>query len=163
MIKNDPMARSYAIYKLKFGYFRIEQEDNTIIYLKRISKKPTKMGTPTTLTNLVARQLRRYFNGEQKQLNFPYKLYGTNFQKQVWEELIKIPYGETCSYKQIAMKIGNPNASRAIGMANNKNPITIMIPCHRVIGSNGNLTGYSGGLSMKIAILKIESENKITL
>ncbi|MDO5305693.1 MAG: methylated-DNA--[protein]-cysteine S-methyltransferase, partial [bacterium] len=82
---------------------------------------------------------------------------GTPFQKKVWAELLKIPYGKTVSYQDIAVSIGNPDACRAVGMANNKNPIPIFIPCHRVIGKNGNLTGYAGGLDCKQALLEIEN------
>ena len=84
---------------------------------------------------------------------------GTDFQKRVWEALIQIPYGETRTYKEIAAAAGNPKASRAVGMANNRNPIPIIIPCHRVIGTNGSLTGYAGGLKVKEYLLKLEREN----
>ncbi|MCC8169988.1 MAG: methylated-DNA--[protein]-cysteine S-methyltransferase, partial [Oscillospiraceae bacterium] len=86
--------------------------------------------------------------------------HGTDFQRRVWSELLKIPYGETRSYGQIAASIGNPKASRAVGSANNKNPIAIVIPCHRVIGANGSLTGYAGGLDIKSFLLETEKNFK---
>lgn len=151
---------NYAIYKLKYGYFRIEQEDGTVVSLRHLPEKPTEMGTPTTLTDTAANQLTEYFDGKLKVLDFPYRLHGTEFQKKVWAELEKIPYGETRTYGQIAAAVGNPKASRAVGMANNHNPITIAVPCHRVIGTDGSLTGYAGGLLMKESILKMEEQNK---
>jgi len=92
--------------------------------------------------------------------DFKYDLQGTDFQKKVWHALEQIPYGETRSYKDIATAIGNAKASRAVGMANNRNPITIAVPCHRVIGSSGKLVGYAGGLEMKEKVLELESKNK---
>lgn len=151
---------NYAIYKLKYGYFRIEQEDGVVVSLRRLPEKPTEMGTPTTLTDTAANQLTEYFDGKRKVFDFSYRLHGTEFQKKVWAELEKIPYGETRTYGQIAVSVGNPKASRAVGMANNRNPITIAVPCHRVIGIDGSLTGYAGGLPTKESILKMEEQNK---
>lgn len=101
-------------------------------------------------------QLEEYISGNRTEFNLPLKPKGTMFQNKVWDELIKIPYGQTKSYKEIAILIGNEKASRAVGMANNKNPIPIIIPCHRVIGSNKKLVGYAGGLDLKQKLLKIE-------
>ena len=102
------------------------------------------------------RQLTEYLSGKRKEFNLPLLLKGTSFQKQVWEELMNIPFGETRSYKQIAEAIGNPKAVRAVGMANNKNPLLIVVPCHRVIGANGKLVGYAVGLDKKEFLLKLE-------
>ena len=102
------------------------------------------------------RQLRAYFAGELEDFDLPLSPQGTPFQQQVWKELLNIPYGETISYGQLARRIGNPNASRAVGLANGSNPIPIIIPCHRVIGSNGKLTGYGGGLPIKEKLLALE-------
>jgi methylated-DNA-[protein]-cysteine S-methyltransferase len=102
------------------------------------------------------RQLRAYFAGELEAFDLPLAPQGTPFQQKVWEELCKIPYGETTSYGELAKRIGNPNASRAVGLANGSNPIPIIIPCHRVIGSNGKLTGYGGGLPIKEKLLALE-------
>ena len=101
-------------------------------------------------------QLDEYISGNRTEFDLPLKPKGTEFQSKVWLELTKIPYGETKSYKDIAIAVGNEKASRAVGMANNKNPIPIIIPCHRVIGSNKKLVGYAGGLDLKEKLLKIE-------
>ncbi|RLC23472.1 MAG: cysteine methyltransferase [Deltaproteobacteria bacterium] len=105
-------------------------------------------------------QLEAYFKGELTQFDLELNAQGTQFQKMVWQELVKIPYGEIISYSELAKRIGNPNASRAVGMANGKNPISIIIPCHRVIGKNGSLTGFGGGLEVKKNLLEFEKRNK---
>ncbi len=110
----------------------------------------------TELIKNASEQLKEYFDGKRKEFNLPLMPSGTEFQKKVWKSLCEIPYGETRSYKQIAEAVGNPNGSRAVGGANNKNPIMIVIPCHRVIGSNGSLVGYAGGLDIKNTLLSIE-------
>jgi methylated-DNA-[protein]-cysteine S-methyltransferase len=102
------------------------------------------------------RQLRAYFAGELQAFDLPLAPQGTPFQLAVWKRLCEIPYGETTSYGELARRIGNPNASRAVGLANGSNPIPIVIPCHRVIGSNGKLTGYGGGLPIKEKLLGLE-------
>lgn len=104
------------------------------------------------------RQLKEYFLGERKVFELPLSLEGTEFQKKVWEQLLKIPYGETRSYGQIAAAAGNAKAGRAVGMANNRNRIAIVIPCHRVIGADGSLTGYGGGLDIKRFLLELERD-----
>lgn len=110
----------------------------------------------TPVLALVKEQLSEYFAGRRKEFSVPLSPRGTDFQKRVWEELRRIPCGETRTYGQIAAALGNPKASRAVGMANHSNPIMILIPCHRVIGSNGKLTGYAGGLWMKERLLELE-------
>ena len=106
------------------------------------------------------RQLKDYFEGKLQKFSLQLDFKGTAFQKQVWEALLTIPYGETRSYGQLAKQIGNPKAVRAVGAANGKNPISIIVPCHRVIGANGTLTGFAGGLEKKANLLEIESEKK---
>lgn len=106
----------------------------------------------------VVRQLHGYFAGELQEFDLPLAPDGTPFQQKVWKELCEIPYGETISYGELARRIGNPNASRAVGLANGSNPIPIIIPCHRVIGSNGKLTGYGGGLPIKEKLLALEKK-----
>ena len=103
-----------------------------------------------------ARQLEEYFAGRRRQFDLPLDLHGTEFQKRCWQELLKIPYGETRSYADVARAIGNPSAVRAVGLANGQNPIAIIVPCHRVIGSDGSLTGYGGGLETKRKLLELE-------
>lgn len=102
------------------------------------------------------RQLSEYLDGERELFDIPIKTQGTDFQEKVWNALKQIPYGETRSYKDIAIAIGKPKAMRAVGMANNRNPIMIVIPCHRVIGANGQLIGYGGGLDVKEKLLTLE-------
>jgi len=108
-------------------------------------------------------QLEEYFAGERKDFDLPLHLSGTDFQIQVLQELRRIPYGETRSYGDIAKRIGRPNAMRAVGAANGRNPIPIIVPCHRVIGSSGDLTGFGGGLDTKEALLRLEAENSDVL
>jgi methylated-DNA-[protein]-cysteine S-methyltransferase len=105
---------------------------------------------------LAALQLNEYFAGTRRTFDLPMRLDGTPFQQRVWRELTEIPYGETWSYGQLAKRIGNPNASRAVGLANGQNPISILVPCHRVIGADGSLTGYGGGLERKSWLLAHE-------
>jgi len=106
----------------------------------------------------VIRQLQAYFGGELKEFDLPLALEGTDFQLRVWKALRTIPYGETFSYAQLAQCIGNPKSVRAVGLANGSNPIPIIVPCHRVIGSDGSLTGFGGGLSTKKKLLELENK-----
>lgn len=103
-------------------------------------------------------QLAAYFAGELAEFNLPLAMRGTEFQQQVWQELQRIPFGGTISYGELAKRVGNPNSSRAVGAANGRNPISIIVPCHRVIGSNGKLTGYGGGMERKEWLLAHESK-----
>ena len=106
------------------------------------------------------RQLQAYFQGELKSFDLPLSLEGTDFQLRVWHSLREIPYGQTISYGQLACRVGNPKAARAVGLANGSNPIPIVVPCHRVIGSNGSLVGYGGGLSNQKALLFLEKQHE---
>jgi len=110
-----------------------------------------------------ARQLEEYFAGRRRGFDLALDLRGTDFQKRCWQELLKIPYGETRSYADIARAIGRPTAVRAVGLANGQNPIAIIVPCHRVIGSDGSLTGYGGGLDIKRKLLELEGALSGTL
>ena len=110
----------------------------------------------------VAEQLNAYFAGELTTFDLPLTLKGTEFQKTVWSALLDIPYGETTTYGQIATDLGRPTASRAVGLANGRNPISVIVPCHRVVGSTGDLTGYGGGLDRKRYLLDFERKIKIT-
>lgn len=111
----------------------------------------------TPLLKEAARQLDEYLAGRLREFSLPLDPAGTDFMKKTWEELCRIPYGRTATYGQLAEKIGSPKAYRAVGMANNRNPIPIFIPCHRIIGSDGSLTGYRGGLLLKKVLLDLES------
>ncbi|MCH5353141.1 MAG: methylated-DNA--[protein]-cysteine S-methyltransferase [Acutalibacter sp.] len=132
-------------------------EENGMITELRFEEWDGK--TPKTETKLLSRareELREYFAGKRREFTLPLAPKGTEFQRRVWEALLTIPYGETRSYGEIAALIGSPKASRAVGSANHRNPISIFIPCHRVIGADGSLTGYGGGLEVKRALLAIE-------
>jgi methylated-DNA-[protein]-cysteine S-methyltransferase len=104
-----------------------------------------------------AKQLREYLAGKRKRFELPLEIHGTPFQKRVWDELKKIPYGRTWSYRELARRVGDPRAARAVGSANGKNPICVFIPCHRVVRLSGELGGYTGGLDKKIFLLDLES------
>jgi methylated-DNA-[protein]-cysteine S-methyltransferase len=103
-----------------------------------------------------ARQLKEYFAGKRREFDLPLRMQGTEFQQRVWQELTKIPFGETRSYGQLAKRLNNPNGSRAVGLANGRNPIAIIVPCHRVIGADGSLTGFGGGIDRKEWLLSHE-------
>lgn len=112
----------------------------------------------TPLLRQAAAELREYFVGQRRQFTVPLAPKGTPFQQKVWKALQEVPYGETRSYKEIAIAAGNEKACRAVGMANNRNPLPIFIPCHRVVGSDGKLVGYAGGLDVKTFLLELEKE-----
>lgn len=115
---------------------------------------------PTPLLAETERQLAEYFSGERRVFSLPLAPEGTAFQRRVWAVLLEIPYGETLSYGEVARRVGNPKATRAVGMANNRNPIAIVIPCHRVVGADGSLTGYAGGLAAKERLLALEQARR---
>ncbi|QQK08851.1 methylated-DNA--[protein]-cysteine S-methyltransferase [Miniphocaeibacter halophilus] len=140
-------------------------EENSRITNISFTKKFEGQLLETELTKEAFKQIEEYLQGKRKEFDLPLKTKGTDFQNRVWNSLKKIPYGKTCSYEDIAKDIGNEKACRAVGNANNKNPIVIVIPCHRVIGKNRKLVGYGGGLSIKKRLLELEekySENKGT-
>lgn len=145
----------YAFYDFEFGILKIGYTDTAIVLIRQTERIDAE-NRPSALSDLAFGQIREYLEGERRSFDFPYELEGTAFQKKVWNILCGIPYGETRTYKQIAEAVGNPEASRAVGGANNRNPIMIAVPCHRVIGADGSLTGYAGGLGMKKALLELE-------
>ena len=154
------MMKKY-VYNTIIGPIEIVEEDGYIIKLGfSIDDKVEK--EETSLIKVTYKQIEEYLLGNRKKITVPIKLKGTEFQKKVWNALLEIPYGKTMSYKQIAEKIGNPKACRAVGMANHNNPIAIIVPCHRVIGNNSKLVGYAGGVEVKQKLLEIES-NKYKL
>lgn len=146
--------------KTSFGTIGMIQEGNAITkaFMGGVSGSEECIEQETSLLKNAFVQLEEYFNGERKEFDLPLDPKGTDFQKKVWNALRNIPYGETRSYKQVAAAIGQANASRAVGMANNKNPLIILIPCHRVIGANGSLVGYAGGLDVKQKLLDLEKQ-----
>ena len=143
--------------------YAIIEDDGAIcgVFPKNLKKKTGDAVTKETpLIKCAAKQLEEYFSKKRKKFDLPLNPEGTEFQLKAWEALQCIPYGETRTYGEIAAAIGNPKASRAVGMANNKNPIHIIIPCHRVIGANGSLVGYASGLEIKQMLLELENTNK---
>ena len=127
---------------------------------RHVSPPPEDAVTDDDWFTYVAEQFDAYFAGELSTFDIEMNLLGTPFQQRVWSQLCQIPYGETISYGELARRIGNPNASRAVGLANGRNPIAIVVPCHRVIGANGSLTGYGGGLERKTWLLEHEVKHR---
>ncbi|MFT4113395.1 methylated-DNA--[protein]-cysteine S-methyltransferase [Silvibacterium sp.] len=127
----------------------------------RVRLNPTAEDAAHPVLLRAESELREYFAGEREIFTIPLDLRGTHFQKQVWGALLAIPFGETRTYGQLARMLGNPNASRAVGLANRCNPVSIIVPCHRVIGSSGSLTGFAGGLDAKAHLLAFESRGRI--
>ncbi|MFN6553357.1 methylated-DNA--[protein]-cysteine S-methyltransferase [Mycolicibacterium septicum] len=142
------------------GLLTLAGRDGKLMHLRMVDQtyEPSREGweADDTAFSDAADQLSAYFAGERTEFDLELDMVGTQFQRRVWEALQTIPYGETCSYGEIARQIGSPSASRAVGLANGHNPIGIIVPCHRVIGANGSLTGYGGGLDRKRALLELE-------
>lgn len=126
-------------------------ENNVTKHIEIMTENPT-LG----IFELAEHQLKEYFFGERQRFDLPVKPHGTSFQRSVWNMLCEIPFGFTITYKELAARIKNPHSIRAVGQANGRNPISIIIPCHRIIGSNGSLTGYGGGIARKAALLDFE-------
>ena len=143
-------------YETIIGPLYILESNGSIVSISNRDQGWEAIYKETSLIKEAFRQLSEYFSGERKFFDLPIQTKGTDFQEKVWDTLKQIPYGETRSYKDIATAIGNPKAVRAVGMANNRNPIMIVIPCHRVIGANGQLIGYGGGLDVKEKLLTLE-------
>lgn len=158
-VTNPAVIASYAYLDSPIGRLLLVADDRG---LREINfPKGERAPDPAWQENANAlrepmRQLHEYFAGKREDFDLPLAPRGTPFQQTVWKELCRIPYGQTISYGDLARRIGNPNASRAVGLANGSNPIPIIIPCHRVIGSNGKLTGYGGGLQIKEKLLALE-------
>lgn len=158
MVRNV-MGRYHGTCQTPIGELVIVASDEAIVAVQ-LSKAPYQ-GTygayrETPLIATTARQLQEFFLGKRRRFDIPLALQGTPFQQSVWRALQDIPYGETRSYRDIAIAIGNAKAVRAVGMANNRNPISFIIPCHRVIGADGSLVGYGGGLPLKAWLLAME-------
>ena len=142
-------------YDTMLGSVTFVEEDGALLAIST-SRLYEGIWQETDTIKEAHQQLTEYLKGERKTFDLPLNLKGTDFQKQVWMALCDIPYGETRSYKQIAESIGNPKAVRAVGMANNRNPLLIVVPCHRVIGANGKLVGYGAGIEKKEFLLRLE-------
>jgi methylated-DNA-[protein]-cysteine S-methyltransferase len=153
----EEMYNSYI--KTPLGLVWIDASDSGltgISFKQRAECKPKH----NIHTDNASKQLMEYFAGERQAFNLTYDISGTDFRMRVWQELQKIPYGSTISYKELAVRVGNPKAVRAVGGANNKNPLGIVIPCHRVIGADGGLVGYGEGLDKKKWLLDLENRYK---
>ena len=144
----------FATYSSPFGPIEIGYEGGNLLSIRRGSCKTQHI--PSDVSDLANMQLQEYFRGKRTAFDLPISLKGTPFQLAVWNSLLEIPYGEVRAYGQIAARLGNPKASRAVGQAANRNPLWIVVPCHRVIGRNASLTGYAGGLDMKHSLLELE-------
>jgi methylated-DNA-[protein]-cysteine S-methyltransferase len=158
------MTKLYQLdYESPVGVIEITGSDEAIHSILFSEKEhafyKVDADTPKVIKNC-QNQLDEYFKGKRQEFNIPYYMEGTDFQKKVWTALTQIPFAETGSYKDIAVSIGNEKAVRAVGMTNGKNKLSIIVPCHRIIGSNGKLTGYAGGLWRKEWLLQHEKTNK---
>lgn len=152
------------IYKTQYADILIEDNGQSIVRIEILNDSIEDMkSNETDLIKVCKTQLMEYFKGERVDFNFPIEPFGTEFQKKVWKSLVKVPYGQTRSYKEIAESIDHPKAYRAVGLANNKNPIQIVIPCHRIIGSNKKLIGYRGGIDIKEKLLLLEKNTSLNL
>jgi methylated-DNA-[protein]-cysteine S-methyltransferase len=155
------MNKTY--YKSPIGIIEITSDDEKIVSLYFIDDEKRAQKQLTETERICINELDAYFNGNIRQFSFPFTIGGTDFQGKVWNELLNIPYGETISYGELSKRIQNPAAVRAVGSANGRNPLSIVIPCHRVIGSNGKLVGYGGGLWRKKWLLDHEKKVKYGL
>ena len=152
--------KSIFYYDTDIGKISIAENDGFITHVLFGNEKLNDITVEETpLIKEAHKQIEEYLKGQRSLFDLPLAPSGTEFQKRVWNALKNIPYGKTVSYKDIAIEAGNEKASRAVGMANNKNPISIIIPCHRVIGQNGKLVGYGGGIEIKEYLLRLEKEN----
>jgi methylated-DNA-[protein]-cysteine S-methyltransferase len=161
------MTTRYAIIDSPVGRLLLVEEAGSLREI-RFDKGPESIAPEPgwveggRFLDRAKRQLEQFFKGKRNAFDLPLAPQGTEFQRSVWDELLRIPYGETISYGELAKRIGRPKASRAVGAANGQNPISIVIPCHRVIGADGSLTGFGGGLSTKRKLLKIEGARQPT-
>ena len=165
--KAKPKTYSYKTMKSPAGRLKLVASDRGLAAIlwenddpKRVRLGPLAESKEHPVLLETQRQLNEYFAGKREKFSLKFDCTGTEFQKEVWQALATIPFGETRSYGQIARQIGHPKAVRAVGAANGRNPISIIVPCHRVIGSNGKLTGFAGGLETKTSLLRIESEKQ---
>src|ERR1700727_2507562 len=160
------MSLAYKTIESPVGQLKLVASDKGLVAILWENDSPRRV----RLTDLIAnekhpvlieteRQLREYFAGKRKAFSVALDMRGTRFQQDVWAALLAIPFGETRSYGQLAKQLGNPRASRAVGAANGRNPVSIIVPCHRVIGSSGKLTGFAGGLGTKAHLLGLEKQD----
>jgi methylated-DNA-[protein]-cysteine S-methyltransferase len=166
MTREKPMTYSYKTIRTPVGVLKLVASDRGLAAIlwenddpKRVRLAPLSEGRNHPVLLEAEHQLLDYFAGKRRKFSLKFDFKGTGFQNEVWQALATIPFGETRSYAQIAEQIARPRAMRAVGAATGKNPISIIVPCHRVIGSNGRLTGFAGGLKTKASLLRLESGN----
>ncbi len=157
------MSLAYKIINSPVGQLKLVASDKGLVAILWENDPPRRVRLDSLVANNhhpilfeTERQLSEYFAGKRRNFSIALDMRGTTFQKNVWEALLAIPFGETRSYGQLAKQLGNPRATRAVGAANGKNPLSIVVPCHRVIGSSGKLTGFAGGLDTKAHLLNLE-------
>lgn len=155
-------AMKYGLYlETSIGRLYLEQEGDFLVSLGRAGDSEEDALQETPLLRRAAEEITEFLAGRRRDFDIPIHMKGTDFQKRVWQALLEIPYGETKSYGEIAARIGCPGGARAVGQACNRNPIMIIVPCHRVIGGNGRLVGFGGGLDMKEKLLTLEQQEHI--
>lgn len=160
------MAYAFKNFLSPIGVLKLVASDKGLTAVLWENDRPTRVPLPAlqideshSILCETEKQLREYFAGRLQKFDVPLDMQGTEFQRSVWEGLLQIPYGQTQSYGELARKLKKPNASRAVGAANGRNPISIIVPCHRVIGSNGQLTGFAGGVDVKAKLLELETQS----
>ncbi len=161
------IQRVFATVESPVGTLTLTAADDALVGLSfEMSRHPkrdksAREDSAHPVLTVAIHQLHEYFAGERNAFDLPLLLEGTDFQKRVWEQLLLIPFGETCSYGDIARSLGDPKLTRAVGLANGSNPIAIVVPCHRVIGASGALTGFGGGLHSKAILLDLERQEPV--
>jgi methylated-DNA-[protein]-cysteine S-methyltransferase len=161
------MSMSFKLVTSPIGTLKLVASDEGLVAVLWEKDRPRRVNLPDLVENRAhpllirtEKELHEYFSRSRKSFTVPLDMRGTYFQKQVWEALLGIPFGETRTYGQLANQLGNPKATRAVGAANGRNPIAIIVPCHRVIGFSGKLTGFAGGLDAKDHLLKLEGRGE---
>jgi methylated-DNA-[protein]-cysteine S-methyltransferase len=162
------MSLAYKMMESPIGKLKLVASDKGLVAILWENDRPSRVRVGEVVEDgrhpvLVEteRQLGEYFAGRRREFSVALDMRGTRFQRDVWEALLAIPFGETRSYGQLARQLGNPRATRAVGAANGRNPVSIIVPCHRVIGSSGKLTGFAGGLDVKARLLNLEDGGKL--
>lgn len=149
---------TFFVYPTPLGRITLASDGKALTHMAFGVQQFPGTYTATALTNRASTEIQEYLAGKRTVFDIPLNPYGTQYQQKVWRALCSIPYGETRSYKEVAQMTGKPNAMRAVGMANNKNPLPVFIPCHRVIGARGDLVGYAYGLKIKQFLLDLEKK-----
>lgn len=148
----------YSYYNSKIGIVKIGECGGAVCEIKITDRSGES--APSALSDTAFAQIAQYLDGKRKSFNFPTVMKGTEFQNRVWSMLCDIPYGETRTYGEIAALLGNPKAARAVGSACNRNPLLIIVPCHRVLGANGSLTGFAAGIKIKKYLTELEKTHR---